>query len=82
MLFRSGYVNDRTESSIRATIMSIVPLGTSLTFMLVGPFAGIVGDASLRLAFGGMAVAVLLGAGGAFLAWHAAERRAAIEATR
>ena len=70
----SGYVNDRTESSIRATIMSVVPLGTSLTFMIVGPFAGIVGDVSLRLAFASMAIAVLLGAGTALLLWRTAER--------
>ena len=72
----SGYVNDRTESNIRATIMSLVPLGTSLTFMFVGPFAGIVGDASLRLAFAGMAVAILLAAGSFLALWRTAERDA------
>ena len=70
----SGYVNDRTDSNIRATIMSVVPLGTSLTFMIVGPFAGIVGDTSLRLAFAGMAIAILLAAGTSLLLWRAAER--------
>ena len=70
----SGYVNDRTDSNIRATIMSVVPLGTSLTFMIVGPFAGIVGDTSLRLAFAGMAAAVALAAGASLLLWRRAER--------
>lgn len=77
----SGYVNDRTDSSIRATIMSVMPLGTSITFMLVGPFAGVAGDASLRLAFGGMAIAILLAAGLALLRWRAAERTIPAEAT-
>ncbi|MDA0301651.1 MAG: MFS transporter [Chloroflexi bacterium] len=73
----SGYVNDRTDSSIRATTMSVVPLGTSLTFMVAGPFAGVAGDTSLRLAFGGMAIAILLAAGASLLRWRAAEREAA-----
>ena len=77
----SGYVNDRTASNIRATIMSVVPLGTSLTFMLVGPFAGVVGDVSLRLAFGGMALAILIAAGLSLLAWRGAERDAPLSAT-
>ena len=72
----SGYVNDRTDSSIRATMMSFVPLGTSLTFALVGPFAGIVGDASLRLAFGGMALGILVAAGISLTLWRATERDA------
>lgn len=72
-----GYVNDRTDSNIRATIMSVVPLGTSVTFVLVNPLAGIVGDRSLQLACG--ALAVLIGGAGtaALLAWRAAERAAA-----
>ncbi|MSQ29587.1 MAG: MFS transporter [Dehalococcoidia bacterium] len=70
----SGYINDRTDSNIRATIMSVVPLGTSLTFMIVGPFAGIVGDASLRLAFAGMAIVIALVAGASLLLWRRAER--------
>ena len=69
----SGYVNDRTDSSIRATMMSFFPLGTSLTFALVGPFAGIVGDASLRLAFGGMAIGILVAAGISLTLWRATE---------
>ncbi len=72
-----GYVNDRTESNIRATIMSVVPLGTSATYMLVGPFAGTVGDISLRLAFGAMAAIILLPGAGALLLWRAAERKVA-----
>lgn len=78
----SGYVNDRTESNIRATVMSVVPLGTAIVFTIVGPFAGIVGDASLRLAFGAMALVLLLAAGAALLAWLAAERAESAEVTR
>ena len=81
----TGYVNDRTDSNIRATIMSVVPLGTSITFMIVGPFAGIVGDASLRLAFAGMAIALALAAGASLLLWRAAEgngARASVQSDR
>ena len=78
----SGYVNDRTDSSIRATMMSVVPLGTSLTFTLVGPFAGIVGDASLRLAFGGMALGILVAAGVSLTLWRATERAIPVEVAR
>ena len=54
----TGYVNNRTESNIRATMMSVVPLGTSITFALTGPFAGTIGDSSIRLAFAAIMVAV------------------------
>lgn len=73
----SGYANDRTDSNIRATIMSVVPLGNSLMFMIIGPFAGIIGDASLRLSFAGLAVAILITAVPLLVAWRRAEVRAA-----
>ncbi|MGE3856515.1 MAG: MFS transporter [Dehalococcoidia bacterium] len=71
-----GYVNDRTESNIRATIMSVVPLGTAITFVFVSPLAGITGDISLRLAFGALAALILVPGVAALLAWRAAERAA------
>ncbi len=77
-----GYVNDRTESNIRATIMSVVPLGMSITLMLVGPLAGIIGDVSLRLAFAAIAVLIVLGGVTSLLLWRAAERAIALEVAR
>jgi MFS family permease len=69
-----AYVNHRTRSEVRATVLSVAPLGTSLAFALAAPCAGIVGDLSLRLAFGGMGGAILLLAGGAFLLWLRIDR--------
>ena len=50
--------------------MSVAPLGTSLTFMIVGPFAGIVGDTSPRLAFANMVIAILVASGASLLLWR------------
>ena len=71
-----AYVNDRTDSRIRATILSVVPLGMSLSFALTGPLLGIAGNVSLRLAFGGMAVLILATAGPLLVLWRRAERGA------
>ncbi len=64
-----AYVNDRTDSRIRATIMSVVPLGMALAFALTGPLLGFAGNVSLRLAFGGMAALILATAGPLLWAW-------------
>ncbi|MSQ42358.1 MAG: MFS transporter [Dehalococcoidia bacterium] len=69
----AAYVNDRTDSAIRATIMSVVPLGTAITFAITGPFAGVAGDASLRLAFAGMAAVIALTAGACYALWLRAD---------
>jgi MFS family permease len=71
---QTAYVNDRTRSEVRATVLSVAPLGTSIAFALAAPCAGVVGDVSLRLAFGGMAATILLLAGGAFLLWLRSDR--------
>ena len=68
-----GYVNDRTDSNVRATIMSVVPLGSSLTFMFLGPFAGALGDRSLQLAFGALGALVLVTSVVSLLLWRRAE---------
>lgn len=68
-----AYVNERTESEVRATILSVSPLGTSLAFMIVAPVAGVVGDGSLQLGFGVMAAGILVAAGLAYLAWRRAD---------
>jgi hypothetical protein len=69
-----AYVNQRTRSEVRATVLSVAPLGMSVAFAVVAPCAGVVGDISLRLAFGGMCGAILLLAGGAFLLWLRIDR--------
>ncbi len=71
----SAYINDRTESHIRATVMSVIPLGMALCFAIAMPLVGLAADASLRLAFGGLAAAVALIAGGAYLLWLRADER-------
>ena len=74
-----AYVNDRTGSEVRATVLSVAPLGTSIAFALAAPCAGVVGDLSLRVAFGGMGGAILLLAGGAYLLWLRIDRAIAVE---
>jgi MFS family permease len=71
-----AYVNDRTRSEVRATVLSVAPLGTSIAFVLASPCAGVVGDFSLRVAFGGMGGAILVLAGGAYLLWLRIDRAA------
>lgn len=75
----SAYVNDRTQSEVRATVLSVAPLGMSIAFALAAPCAGVVGDFSLRVAFGGMGGAILLLAGGAYLRWLRIDRAAAVD---
>lgn len=73
----SGYMNDRTDSEVRATVLSVEPLGVAAIFGVSAASAGIVGDSSLRLAFGGFAVGILLLAGAFYLLWLRADRRSA-----
>lgn len=70
-----GYVNDRTESAVRATVLSVAPLGFSLVVMFASPLAGITADVHLGLGFAALAVVVGLGAGSAFALWRRADTR-------
>ncbi len=70
----SAYANERTDSSIRATILSVAPLGSSLTYTVVTPVLGIAGDSSLQLAFGLMAVGIGGSALLAYTSWVRADR--------
>ena len=70
-----GYVNARTESAVRATVLSIAPLGFSLVVMFASPLAGIAADRHLGLGFAALAAVVGLGAGGAFTLWSRADAR-------
>lgn len=66
-----AYINERTESHVRATVLSVAPMGTGLMMGAMSAFAGVVADESLRLAFGAMALAIAVGGGAALLAFAA-----------
>ena len=74
----SAYVNARTESHVRATILSISPLGVSLSYAVLGPVVGVAGASSLQAAFGLMALLIGVTSGAVFMAWRAADRRAPV----
>jgi MFS family permease len=77
-----AYVNERTDSGVRATVLSVAPMGTSVTMAVMSVAAGTIGAHSLRLAFGAMAVAIAVVGGASFLSWLSttqATRRAEIE---
>ncbi|MBT5773100.1 MAG: hypothetical protein HOH95_01870 [Dehalococcoidia bacterium] len=67
-----AYINDRVPSDVRATVLSVTPFGTALVFAVMASVAGVVGDESLRLAFGGTAVGTLLVSGGLLWMWRRA----------
>ena len=76
-----AYVNARTESAVRATVLSVVPLGFSFILVIASPLAGIAADVHLGLGFGALAAVVALGAGSAFLLWQRADAREVPSAT-
>ncbi|HXK34467.1 MAG TPA: MFS transporter [Dehalococcoidia bacterium] len=65
------YVNERTDSHVRATVLSVAPMGTSVMMALTSMSAGAIGAASLRLGFGAIAVAVGVCAAWNLLTWMA-----------
>jgi MFS family permease len=71
-----AYVNDRTESRIRATVLSVGPMGSSVVLAITSAVAGIVAAESLRLSFGVLAIAVLAIGGANLLSWLGAEKGA------
>ncbi len=70
----SAYINDRSTSDIRATVLSVGPFGNALVFALMAPLAGVAGDASLRLAFGVTALLILGTCAPLYLLWRRADR--------
>ena len=72
-----GYINDRTESAVRATVLSVGPVGFSLVLMVAGPLAGIAADAHLGLGFIALALLGGVGSGVAFALWQRADAREA-----
>jgi len=73
-----AYINDRTESRVRATVLSIGPMGSSVVLAIMSALAGTLAAASLRLSFGVMASAVLVVGGLSLLSWLGADRVAPI----
>lgn len=71
-----AYVNERTDSGVRATVLSIAPMGTSLILATTSATAGIIAAGSLRLSFGAMSLATLMLAGGCLALWLGAARTA------
>ncbi len=70
-----AYVNDRLDSSVRATVLSVSPLGLSLVLALAGPLAGILGTEGLQLAFGAFLALTAVCGGGTLLLWRRADAR-------
>jgi MFS family permease len=70
-----AYVNGRTESHVRATVLSVAPMGNSIVMGAMSAGAGTMAAHSLRMSYGVMAVVILLVGGANFLMWLAAEGR-------
>jgi len=73
-----AYVNARTESAVRATVLSVTPLGFSMMLMFVSPLASIAANVRLGLGFAALAAVVAVGAGGALRLWQRADAREAV----
>ena len=81
------YISSRTETDVRATVLSIRGLGFSLVFAVMSPIAGAFGEDSLQAAFLVLAVCCAAVVLPAYLLWLRADRAAAkvearVEATR
>jgi MFS family permease len=72
-----AYVNDRTDSEVRATVLSVAPMGTSILMAVMSAAAGTIAAQSLQVAFGVMALAIAVAAGANYLAWLSAHPQAA-----
>ena len=72
-----GYLNESTPSDIRATVLSIPPLGRALVFGVMGPVIGLAADDSLGAAFALIAIVLLLAGTTAYTLWLRADREGA-----
>jgi hypothetical protein len=70
------YINERTESQVRATVLSVSPMGISLMMGAMSAGAGTLASTSLRVSFGAMALVIAVIAGANYLSWLAAHGRA------
>ena len=69
-----AYVNARTESAVRATVLSVAPLGIAIVFSVMEPVAGIVGDTDLLLALTALGCTLAGLGGGSYMLWLRADR--------
>lgn len=70
-----AYVNARTESAVRATVLSVAPLGTALVFSVMAAVAGMIGDRHLLLAYATLAAILTALGGSAYAMWVRADGR-------
>lgn len=70
-----AYVNARTESAVRATVLSVAPLGIALVFSVMAAVAGIIGDRHLLLAYAALAATLATLGGAAYAMWVRADGR-------
>lgn len=68
-----AYVNARTESAVRATVLSVAPLGIALVFSVMAAVAGIIGDRNLLLAYATLAATLGILGGAAYAMWLRAD---------
>jgi hypothetical protein len=73
----NAYINERTSSSVRATVLSVAPFGMSLSLALTLPFIGFAADEGIRLAFLVLGSVVFAGSGLSYLLWLRADSQAA-----
>jgi MFS family permease len=71
-----AYINERTESRVRATVLSVAPMGTSLMLGATSALAGIIADESIRLAYGAIALFIAVAGGAALLAFLSSHEEA------
>ncbi len=69
-----GYVNDRTGQRVRATVLSLTPLGTSFAWIFVSVSGGALAEQSLQLAFGVLGALVVIASVVTYVLWLRAER--------
>jgi len=77
-----AYVNDRVDSSARATVMSLSPFGQSIAIALTNTAAGVLGDASPQLAYAILAGFIGISGTISFAAWRSADRAMPMPATK
>lgn len=73
----ADYLNRRTASDIRATVLSVQPLGRSLVLALMAPAAGLLAHRSLGGAFLALGAMTFVAAGASYLLWLRADRASA-----
>ena len=69
-----NYLNRRTRSEVRATVLSVEQLGRSLVFALLLPLVGLLAERSIMGTLGGLGLLFLAVASAAYALWLRAER--------